>query len=103
VKPVTAARGSRVSRPAVAGLALASGAGPRSSRPNPSSVRTAPDPGAVERGALGAQPGADLVHRQPCAAQLDRPGAGAVLGRGGLGAGLAGRGEQLQLPGAEVA
>ena len=49
------------------------------------------------------QPGADLVDRQALAAQLDDPGAGAVLGRGGLAAGLAGRGEQLQLPGPEVA
>jgi hypothetical protein len=38
-KSVTAAGGSRVSRPEVAGLVLASGAGPRSSRPNPSSRR----------------------------------------------------------------
>ena len=36
-KSVTAAAGSRVSRPEVAGLMLASGAGPRSSRPKPSS------------------------------------------------------------------
>ena len=62
-----------------------------------------PDPGAVERSALGAQPGADLVHRQARPAQLEHPGAGAVLGRGASGAGLAGRGEQLQPPGAEVA
>ena len=62
-----------------------------------------PDPGAVERGPLGAQPGADLVHRQGRPAQFEHPGAGAVLGRGGLGAGPAGRGEQLQLPGPEVA
>jgi len=62
-----------------------------------------PDPGAVERGALGAQPGADLVHRQARPAQLEHPGAGAVLGRGGLGAGPAGRGEQFQPPGPEVA
>jgi hypothetical protein len=62
-----------------------------------------PDPGAVERGPFGAQPGTDLVHRQARPAQLERPGAGAVLGRGGLGAGPAGRGEQLQLPGPEVA
>ena len=41
---MTTARGSWVSRPAVAGLALASGAGPRSSRPNPSSARTCPTP-----------------------------------------------------------
>ena len=41
---MTAARGSRVSRPAVAGLALASGAGPRSSRPKPSSARICPTP-----------------------------------------------------------
>jgi hypothetical protein len=34
-----AAAGSRVSRPEVAGLMLASGSGPRGSRPNPSSRR----------------------------------------------------------------
>ena len=39
VKSVMAAAGSRVSRPEVAGLVLASGAGPRSSRPKPSSRR----------------------------------------------------------------
>ena len=43
-KSMTAARGSWVSRPAVAGLALASGAGPRSSRPKPSSARICPTP-----------------------------------------------------------
>ena len=57
-----------------------------------------PDPGAVERGALGAQPGADLMHRQARPAQLDHPGAGSVLGRGALRAGPAGRGEQLHGP-----
>ena len=62
-----------------------------------------PDPGAVERGSLGVQPGTDLMHRQARPAQVGHPGAGAVLGRGGLGAGLAGRGEQLQFPGPEVA
>jgi hypothetical protein len=36
------AEGSRVSRPAVAGLTLMASAGPRSSRPNPSSVRICP-------------------------------------------------------------
>jgi hypothetical protein len=38
-KSMTPAAGSRVSRPEVAGLVLASGAGPRSSRANPSSRR----------------------------------------------------------------
>ena len=38
-KPVTVAAGRFVSRPGVAGEMLASGAGPRSSRPNPSSAR----------------------------------------------------------------
>ena len=38
-KSMMPAAGSRVSRPEVAGLALASGAGPRTSRPNPSSRR----------------------------------------------------------------
>jgi hypothetical protein len=37
---MTEAAGSRVSRPEVAGLVLASGAGPRTRRPNPSSRRT---------------------------------------------------------------
>ena len=36
-KSMAAAAGSRVSRPEVAGLVLASGAGPRSRRPKPSS------------------------------------------------------------------
>ena len=61
-----------------------------------------PYPGAVERSALRAQPGTDLIDRQALAAQFGHPCAGAVLGRGGLGAGLAGRGEQLQLPGPEI-
>src|SRR6266699_2715344 len=39
-KSSTAARGRRVSRPAVAGELLSAGAGPRSSRPNPSSARS---------------------------------------------------------------
>ena len=43
-KSMTAARGRPVSRPAVAGLALASGAAPRSSRPKPSSARICPAP-----------------------------------------------------------
>jgi hypothetical protein len=61
-----------------------------------------PHPGAVERGALSAQPGTDLIDRQALAAQFGHPYAGAVLGRGGLGAGPAGRGEQLQPPGPEI-
>ena len=61
------------------------------------------DAGAVERGSPGAQPGADLINRQALAAQLGHSCPGAVLGRGGLGAGLAGRGEQLQPAGPEVA
>ena len=47
-------RGRPVSRPAVAGEVLASAAGPRSSRPNPSSARTLADPGAVQRGSPAA-------------------------------------------------
>ena len=43
-KSMTLARGSFVSRPAVAGLMLASGSGWRSSRPKPSSARTCPTP-----------------------------------------------------------
>ena len=41
-KSRTLAAGRFVSRPAVAGLLLASGSGWRSSRPNPSSARTSP-------------------------------------------------------------
>lgn len=62
-----------------------------------------PDPGAVERGRLGAQPGADLMDRQALVAQLHHPGPGAVLGRGALRAGPRGRGEHLHLARAEVA
>jgi hypothetical protein len=57
-----------------------------------------PDTGVVERGALGVQPGTDLIDRQALAAQLDHSRPDAGLGRGGLGAGLARRGEQLQPP-----
>ncbi len=64
-----------------------------------------PDRCAVERGALGGQPGGDLVGGQALAAQRDHPAAGAVLGGGHAGqrAGPPGRGEQLQLPGPVVA
>ena len=44
VKSMSPARGSRVSRPGVAGLVLACGSGPRSSRPDPSSARIWPTP-----------------------------------------------------------
>ena len=43
-KSMMRARGRLVSRPAVAGLMLASGAEPRSSRPKPSSARIWPTP-----------------------------------------------------------
>ena len=43
-KSMMPARGRLVSRPAVAGLMLASGAEPRSSRPKPSSARIWPTP-----------------------------------------------------------
>jgi len=62
-----------------------------------------PDAGTVQRGSPGAQPGADLMHRQALAAQFYYPGPGAVLGRGAFGAGPTGRGEHLDPPGAEVA
>ena len=63
------------------------------------------DRGAVQRGVLGRQPGGDLVGGQALPAQLDHPAADPVLGRRGAGrrAGLAGRGEQLQLPGPVLA
>ena len=41
-KSSRAVRGSRVSRPGVAGLVLATGSGWRNSRPNPSSARISP-------------------------------------------------------------
>ena len=61
--------------------------------------------GAIERGALAGESGADLVGGQSVAAQLDHPAAHAVLGwrRPGRRAGLARRGEQLQLPGPVLA
>ena len=62
-----------------------------------------PDPGAVQRSALGREPGADLVDRQALAAQLDHPAAGGVLLRRALAAGPARLGEQRQLARAEVA
>ena len=63
------------------------------------------DRGAVQRGVLGFQPPGDLIGGQPLPPQLDDPAAGPVLGRRGAGgrAGLAGRGEQLQLPGPVLA
>lgn len=59
---MTAARGSRVSRPAVgrAGAGLGRGA---VQQPGKALLgEDLPDPGAAERDAPGAQPGADLVH-----------------------------------------
>src|SRR6266540_3052634 len=52
---------------------------------------------------LHGESGADLVHRQAVAAQLDDPGEGAVFFRGVLAAGFARRSEQGKLPGAQVA
>ena len=52
-----------------------------------------PDAGAVERGSLGAQPGADLIDRQALAAQLESPapGRGPWPGRSSARACRAGR------------
>ncbi len=63
------------------------------------------DAGAVQRRAPGGQPRGDLVGGQALPAQLDHLASRPVLGRGGAGrrAGLAGRGEQLQLPGPVLA
>ena len=61
------------------------------------------DPGAVQRGSPGGQPGADLIDRQALPAQLDDPPAGGVLLRCALAAGPALLGEQRQLARAEVA
>ena len=85
--------------------ALASGCGPWSSKPNPSSMRISADGGAVERDSLGGQPGGDLVSGKALAAQLDHPAPGAVSCRGGAWrrAGLSRRREQLQLPGPVLA
>ena len=56
-----------------AGLGLAGGA---AAAPNPSSARISPTDGAVQRGALGGQPGGDLIGGQALPAQLDDPAAG---------------------------
>jgi hypothetical protein len=61
------------------------------------------DPGAVQADPLDGEPGADLVHRQALAAQLDHAGSGAVFFRGVLAAGFAWFGEQGKLAGAQVA
>ena len=63
------------------------------------------DRGAVQRGVLGLQPPGDLIGGQPLPPQLDDPAADPVFGRRGAGsrAGLAGRGEQRQVPGPVLA
>jgi len=97
---MTAARGRRVSRPAVAGWCWRR-AGSRSSRPKPSSARICPTP-VLLSGVPSAHSRALISYTdRPSRAQQGHPGA--VLGRGGPGAGLAGRREQLQPPGADVA
>jgi hypothetical protein len=84
---MTPAAGSRVPRPEVAGLVLASCAGPRSRPAEAFLAQDAADGAAAQRGALQEQPGADLVNRQARPAQLDDPAAGGVLLRGALAAG----------------
>ena len=97
-KSVTAAAGSRVSRPEVAGLVLASGAGPPAQQPAESFLaQDVADDGAAQRCPFPGEPGAHLVNRQPLAAQFDDPGAGGVLPRGALAAGDAGRGSATEL------
>ena len=61
------------------------------------------DPGAVQRGPLGGQPGADLIDRQALPAQLGHAPAGSVLPRRAFATGPARLGEQDQLARAEVA
>jgi hypothetical protein len=100
-KSMTLVAGSRVSRPAVAGLTLVCSAAERIRRPKPSSVRIWPTPVRFS-GVPRAQPGADLVHRQAGPAQLDDAGVDPVLGWGGLGAGPTRRREQIQLAAAVV-
>jgi hypothetical protein len=60
------------------------------------------DAGAIQRGSLGGQPRRDLIGGQALAAQPDHPAADTLLGRRHTRrrAGLAGRGKQLQPPGA---
>ena len=52
--------------------------------PEPFLGQDLPDAGAVQRGALGGELGADLVERQALAPQRDDPATGAVGGRGAL-------------------
>ena len=54
------------------------------------------DRATAQRGALGAEPGADLVDRQALPAQLDHPAAGGVFPRRALAAGLPRRREHRQ-------
>jgi hypothetical protein len=74
---MTSTRGRRVSRPGVATAVLSAGAGPRSSRPNPSSARISATPGVHpcgrrrrrHRRGRGTRPGcrdADAASRRRC-------------------------------------
>ena len=98
-KSIRAVRGSRVSRPAVAGLVLAIGLGVAQQPPEAFLGEDLAHAGAIQRGVLGGQPRGDLVGGQPFSAQLDHPPAHAFLGRRRPGhpARFAGRGEQRQL------
>jgi hypothetical protein len=101
-KPVTAAAGSRVSRPEVAGLMLASGPGPQ--QPAESFLaQDVADGGAAQRGSFPGEPGADLVDRQALAAQLDDAAAGGVLLRRAFAPGDARWREQGELACPQVA
>jgi hypothetical protein len=60
-------------------------------------AQDAADGGAAQRGALLAEPGADLIDRQAVTAQLDDPAAGGVFPRGALAAGGSRRREHGEL------
>jgi hypothetical protein len=99
---MTAAAGSRVSRPEVAGLALL-GAGAAQQPAESLLAQDVADGGAAQGDLLLAEPRTDLVDRQALAAQLDDAGAGGVLLRGALAPGGARRREHGELARPQVA
>jgi hypothetical protein len=102
-KSMALALGRVLSRPGVAGAVLVGRPGGADEPAEPFFLQDLADAGAVERGSLGGEAGADLVDRQALAAQLDDPRAGFVLAGGALRAWLAGGREQVELAGAVVA
>ena len=99
-------RGRQVRVAAGRGRADAFGRGRAAQQPaEPLFCEDLRDGGAVQRGALGGQPGGDLISGQALPAQPDHPPPDAVPGRGRAGrrAGSTRRGEQFQLPGPVLA